>query len=315
MNAHEIMKDLSRKHKSLPEATLSAAVTMRDELAPLMLNELNRLLVTFDANLDAPTEKEFIAKMRQTLQKPSPLFYGFFLAAEWKLKEAFRPFMKLIVWPEAAAKNLLSDEIVYEELVSRLLAEFYDGDPNSLFELLMDPNASDGIRFRQWRTLIRIAIKNQIDLGALRSLLTRAFNELEREPDLLVWDGWESVIIYFGLEDFVPLVERAHAEKRMQLERTIDHFHRDWDYARAHPESPFGAPHPESPFGTDPIDFYRGLTEEIGPAFGNRWRCWRFRWSRGDDHPIKWAYDHGAWRFHQPVRAHGLRLVTTSTSP
>ena len=84
----------------------------------------------------------------------------------------------------------------------------------------------------------------------------------------------------------MPLVERAHAEKRMHLERTIDHFHRDYDYARAHPENPFSAPHPESPFGSDPIEFYQGLTEEIGPAFGNRWRAWRFRWSRGNyDHP------------------------------
>jgi hypothetical protein len=40
------------------EAALSAAVTMRSEVAPLMLDELKRLLATFDANLDAPTEKE-----------------------------------------------------------------------------------------------------------------------------------------------------------------------------------------------------------------------------------------------------------------
>jgi hypothetical protein len=34
MNAHDIMKDLSGKHKRLPKAALSAAVTMRSEVAP-----------------------------------------------------------------------------------------------------------------------------------------------------------------------------------------------------------------------------------------------------------------------------------------
>jgi hypothetical protein len=64
MNAHDIMKDLSRKHKRLPKEALNAAVTMRSKVAPLMLDELKRLLATFDANLDAPTEKEFRAKMK-----------------------------------------------------------------------------------------------------------------------------------------------------------------------------------------------------------------------------------------------------------
>jgi hypothetical protein len=51
-----------------------------------MLDELRRLLATFDANLDAPTEKEYNVKRKQAAKAPSPLFYGFFLAAEWKQK-------------------------------------------------------------------------------------------------------------------------------------------------------------------------------------------------------------------------------------
>lgn len=128
MNAHDIMKDLSRKHKRVPKAALSAAVTMRCEAAPLLLDELERLLATFDANLDAPTEKEFRAKMKQAVKKPSALFYGFFLAAEWKQKEAFRPFTELLSWPEAMLPNLFSEPVVSEDVASRLLAEFYDGD-------------------------------------------------------------------------------------------------------------------------------------------------------------------------------------------
>ena len=260
MNANDVMKDLSRKHKRPPKAALSAAVTMRSEVAPLMLNELKRLLAAFDANLDAPTEKEYKAKMKQAVKPPSPLFYGFFLAAEWKQKEAFRPFAELLGWREAMLPNLLSEAVVSEDVASRILAEFYDGDPLSIFKLLMDRNASDSVRFWQWRTLIRVAINNEIDHDTLRSLLTRAFDDLEQEPNLMVWSGWESVIIYFGLTDLVPLVERAHAAERM-FERTMGDFNRDWAYARAHPECPFEG---------DPIEFYRGLTAELDSAIESR---------------------------------------------
>jgi hypothetical protein len=221
-----------------------------------MLDELKRLLATFDA----PTEKEFKAKMKQAVKAPSPLFYGLFLAAEWKQKEAFRPFAELLGWREAMLPNLLSEAVVSEDVASRLLAEFYDGDPASLFRLLTNPNASDSVRFWQWRTLIRAAIKGEIDQDTLRDLLARAFNELEQERDLMVWSGWESVIIYFGLTDLVPLVARAHAAERM-LERTIGDFNRDWAYACAHTECPFEG---------DPIEFYRGLTTELESAIESR---------------------------------------------
>ena len=120
----------------------------------------------------------------------------------------------------------------------------------------MGQNASDSVRFWQWRTLICVAINNEIDHDTLRSLLARAFDDLKQERDLMVWSGWESVIIYFGLTDLVPLVERAQAAERM-FERTMGDFNRDWAYARAHPECPFEG---------DPIEFYRGLTAELNSA-------------------------------------------------
>ena len=64
MNAHGIVKDLSKNHTRPPVAALNAAVTLRSEVAPLILAELKRLLAAFDTNLDAPTEKEFRAKMK-----------------------------------------------------------------------------------------------------------------------------------------------------------------------------------------------------------------------------------------------------------
>jgi Protein of unknown function (DUF1186) len=189
VNANDVMEDLSRKHKRFPKAALSAAVTMRSDVAPLMLEELKRLLAAFDASLDAPTEQEHKVKMKEAVKPPSPLFYGFFLAAEWKQKEVFRPFAELLGWREAMLPNLLSEAVVSEDVASRILAQFYDGDPLSIFKLLMDRYASGSVRFWQWRTLIRVTINNEIDHDTLRSLLTRAFDDLEQERNLMVWSG------------------------------------------------------------------------------------------------------------------------------
>jgi hypothetical protein len=58
-----------------------------------------------------PTEKEFRGKMKQAVKAPSPFFCGFFLAAEWKQKEAFRLFAEFLGWREAMLQNLLSEAV------------------------------------------------------------------------------------------------------------------------------------------------------------------------------------------------------------
>jgi hypothetical protein len=259
MNANEVMKQLSKKHARLPVAALNAAVELRSEVAPLMLAELKGLLATFDANLDAPTEKDFRAKMKQAVKKPSALFYGFFLAPEWKQKDAFRPFTDLLSWPEAMLPNLLSEEVVSEDGASRILAQFYDGDPASLFRLLLDPTASDSVRFWQWRTLIRVVIKGEIDHGTLRSLLARAVGELPQEGT-----GWYGPVgsRSSSISDRRTLCRWSSASMpHSMFQRTVDDFKREWAYARAHPECPFEG---------DAIEFYRGLTDEVDSAIENR---------------------------------------------
>jgi hypothetical protein len=62
--------------------------------------------------------------MKQAVKAPSPLLYGFFLAAEWKQKEAFRPFAQVLGWREAMLPNLLSEAVVSEDVASRILAQF-----------------------------------------------------------------------------------------------------------------------------------------------------------------------------------------------
>jgi hypothetical protein len=240
---------------------LQAALEQRADVAPLMLGELDLLLGRLNEILEkALTEGAFLAQGRKLLRKASPVFYGFLLAAEWKQKEAFPGFAELLGWPWAGAPSLLS-EMAHAELGPAVMAEIYDGDPSPLFDLLLDDAGDEDIRFWQWRTLILLVLRGALDLDAVRAFLVRAFDELEQEPESHVWGGWEEVIIYFGLEDLTPLVERAHAVQRIR-DGTIEEFRGKFAYSLAHPGHPLER---------DEVRPFRGLMSEINWAVETRW--------------------------------------------
>jgi hypothetical protein len=256
MTPEQILEELSKKHGKPPVRALQAAIEQRAEVAPLMLAELDLLLASFnEAQHKARDERQFNAMGQRLVAKPSPLFYEFLLAAEWKEKAAYPRFAELLSWPWAGVPNLLG-EVVYDDLGARIMAAMYDGDPSPLFKLRLDDTASENIRFWQWRTVILLVLGGALDLETVRKFLIRAFDELEQEPEQIVRAGWEEGIIYFGLDDLTPLVERAHAVERIQ-DGTIEEFHEKFAYARAHPDKPFKM---------DEFRPFKGLMSEIGYA-------------------------------------------------
>ena len=260
MTPDEIFKELSKRHDDPPVQALGGALEQRTEVAPLMLAELDHLVEEFDKGLrNAHTDRQFVSVRKKLLRKPSPLFYGFLLAAEWKQTEAYPLYIELLRCPFAGHPNLFS-EIVYDDLGARVMAEIYNGDPTPLWTLLLDDAADESVRFWQWRTLILLVLRGALDLETLRQFLVRAFDELEQEPQQHVWVGWEEVIIYCGLDDLIPLVEEAHEVERIR-DRTIEDFRADYAYARAHPEEPIQG---------EPAVAFHGLFDEVEWAVVNR---------------------------------------------
>ncbi|PPQ28247.1 hypothetical protein CCR94_18310 [Rhodoblastus sphagnicola] len=254
------MKELAKRHDDLPVDALNAALEQPDAVAPLFEAEIDRLIGQFEEILEnAKSDRQYASLCKKLLRKPSALFYGFLLAAEWRRTEAYPRYASLLQWSWAGEPNLLS-ETVFSDVGPRVMAEIYDGNPVPLFNLLLDHTAHDSIRFWQFRTLIILVIKGELDMPTLKAFLVRAFDELEQEPEQHVWRGWEEVIIYFGLEDLIPLVERAHNVQRI-LEGTIEEFRANYAYARAHPDEPIE---------NDPVVPFKGLQEELNWAFANR---------------------------------------------
>ena len=83
---------------------------------------------------------------------------------------------------------------MYDDLGARVIAAMYDGDPAPPYKLLLDDAGSENIRFWQWRTVILLVLQGALDLETVRKFLICAFDELEQEPEKLVWAGWEEVI-------------------------------------------------------------------------------------------------------------------------
>ena len=100
MTPDEIVQELSRRHRKAPMPALQAAIEQRADVAPRMIGELDRLLARLNAITEkAETEQEFLALGSELLSRPSPVFYGFLLAAQWKQKEAYPRFAELLSWP------------------------------------------------------------------------------------------------------------------------------------------------------------------------------------------------------------------------
>ena len=241
-------------------AVLRAALEQEEALAPRFEAELDRILAEFDVMMEtAETEKQYISMGKKLFRKPSPLFYGFLLAAEWKRKQAYSRYAELLRWSWAGNPNVLS-ETLFCDLGPRVMAELYDGDPEPLYKLMLDPGADELIRFWQFRTFILLVEKGAMDKETLRAFLVRCFKELEQEPDMHVWYGWEEVIVYFGFFDLIPLAEHAHSVQRIR-DRTIEDFREDYAYARAHPEEPVKG---------CPVVAYQDFEDAVAEAVANR---------------------------------------------
>jgi len=235
MTPVEILTELSQGHERLPRQALEAALAQRSEIAPLLLENLSQTVAELKA-LTSPGGYE-IRKLKRFLKKPSPLFFGVFLLADWRETAAYRPFARLMRFPFVSHDNLLGEPAV-EEPVYRIMARLFDGDPQPIFDIVLDDDAIDSARFWQFSALTLIGLEGRLDRKVLREFARRAFERLPRDPDeWLIWSGWEKLIAQLALRDLAPLVRQAH-QADLLLKSEYEDFERDLAYAESHPKAP-----------------------------------------------------------------------------
>jgi hypothetical protein len=190
MDAAEILDHLTHA-EGLPKAALQAASAQRAEMVPAFLNEIYSYLA-----LDS-TDRA----------KPTPLFFIFHLLGEWREKAAYRPLARLLRCPEHELNAILGDAITSTS--HRVMAAVFDGDPQPLYEIVLDSKAEEFIRSRMCETLAMLVLQGELDRTPVERFLRDAFMELQPQARCFVWQGWQSAIAMLGLSELKILVKRA----------------------------------------------------------------------------------------------------------
>jgi len=170
MAPSEILKALSQGHERWPGDALEAASSQRSKVSSLLLEKLAQAVAEVDrfeaAGFPKPSLKRF-------LKGPSPLFYGVFLLPDWREKAAYRPFARLMRFPWVAHDNLLGEPAI-EEPAYRIMASLFDGDPQFIFDIILDVGADPSVRFWQWHALTLIGLEG-ISIEQLQRISRNTF--------------------------------------------------------------------------------------------------------------------------------------------
>ena len=134
---------------------MKAASAQRGEMVPLFLEEI----------------ETYLALEPAARAKPTPLFFIFHLLGEWREKAAYRPLARLLRLPGPEVDRIFGDGITTTS--HRVMAAVFDGDPEPLYDIILDPNADEFIRAGMCEALAMVTLRGELDRGSGRPVSPR----------------------------------------------------------------------------------------------------------------------------------------------
>ena len=190
MDATAIIRELTQI-ESLPWEALKAASAQRAEMVPVLLKEI----------------EEHLALEPAARAKPTPLFFIFHLLGEWREKAAYRPLARLLRLPGEEVDAIFGDSITTTS--HRVMAAVFDGDPDPLYQIILDPNADEYLRASMIEALAMVTLRGELDRDLAGRFLRNAFMEMQPQAECYAWVAWQSAIAMLGLSDLKILVGKA----------------------------------------------------------------------------------------------------------
>jgi uncharacterized protein len=243
MDVAKILDQLTHA-EGLPKAALQAASAQRAEMVPIFLHEIDSYLA-----LDSTGRA-----------KATPLFFIFHLLGDWREKSAYRSLARLLRCREHELNVILGDGIT--TTTHRVMAAVFDGDPQPLYEIILDRNAEPFVRSRMCETLAMLVLQGELDRGVVARFLRDAFMELQPQAECYVWQGWQSAIGMLGLTELKVLVKRAF--DRGFIDRHwlgFEDFEHDVEWAARHPDMAQSSP-------GDEFTLFGDTVEELSRWYG-----------------------------------------------
>jgi len=257
MDAEAILRELTYP-EGLPREALKAASAQRAEMVPLFLNEIQTYLAL------EPAARE----------KPTPLFFIFHLLGQWREKAAYRPLVRLLKIPGHEVDAIFGDGITTTS--HRVMAAVFDGHPEPLYEIILDPHAEQFIRAGMCEALAMVILRGALDRVLAGRFLRDAFTDLQPQAQNFAWVGWQSAIAMLGMGDLKTLVKKAF--DRGFIDSHIlgfDHFEQDLKLGMECPEEPWPSDNHDYTLFGDTIEELSGWY-----CFTEQYRRDQQRWRR-----------------------------------
>jgi hypothetical protein len=149
----------------------------------------------------------FLALEAAAREKPTPLFFIFHLLGEWREKAAYRPLARLLRLTRPEVDRIFGDGITTTS--HRVMAAVFDGDPQPLYDIILDTSADEFIRAGMYEALAMVTLRGELDRARAGRFLRDAFIEIRPQAECYVWVGWQSAIAMLGMSDLIMLVRKA----------------------------------------------------------------------------------------------------------
>jgi hypothetical protein len=175
----------------LPRAALLAAGRQQQEMAPVFAGEIEKYLSSASGESSSS----------------DALFFMVHLLGSWRETKAYRPLARLLRRPEEELDAIFGDGLT--ETCHRVMAAVFDGDPQPIYDIILDPTAFEFIRSSMCETLAMLVWQGQLDRAQVARFLRDCFMHLLPQANSVVWDGWQQTIAILGLKELSPLVEKA----------------------------------------------------------------------------------------------------------
>ena len=220
MEPEKILHELTHA-EGLPRLALKAASAQRVEMLPLFLDEI----------------ETYLALEPAARAKSTPLFFIFHLLGEWREKSAYRPLARLLRLPRRDVDAIFGDGITTTS--HRVMAAVFDGDPEPLYDIILDPNAEQFIRAGMCEALAMVTMRGELDRAVAGRFLRDAFIEMRPQAECYVWVGWQSAIAMLGMNDLKLLVKKAFDRGFIDSHVLgFEHFEEDLRRGIEHPGEP-----------------------------------------------------------------------------
>jgi len=188
MNIETILQELAQP-EGLPVEAIRAAEADRTAAVPAFLQVV----------------EDYLAASSAQREKPNPLFFIFHLLGSWREKSAYRPLARLLRCPDI---DLLLGDCT-GETSHRIMAAMFDGDPQPLYDVILDFNADEYARSSMFDALAMVTLRGELAREEAARFLAGCFTDLKPEENCFAWHGWQAAIAVLGLEHLRPLVKQA----------------------------------------------------------------------------------------------------------